>query len=126
MFLRLRLVPLSGLGEGQPGAGTLERPDCCLSGSASGPSQRAAADDAGPRVAVQVIATDEHIAARPSWDCRSCGLPWPCDSARERLASEMDRTSLAIFMWSNLEEAVRDMPVGPPAELFERFIRWTH
>jgi hypothetical protein len=38
----------------------------------------------------------------------------------------MDRTQLAIYMWTNLEEAAQDMPTGPPSELFERFIRWTH
>jgi hypothetical protein len=76
-------------------------------------------------MAVPVLVTDEHIAARPSWDCRACSKPWPCDPAREGLASEMDRVSLAIYMWTNLEEAIGDMPTGPPSELFERFIRWT-
>jgi hypothetical protein len=69
---------------------------------------------------------EDHIAARPSWDCRSCGRPWPCDPARAALAVEMDRVALAVFMWCNLGEACRDMPVRLPAELFERFIRWTH
>jgi len=68
----------------------------------------------------------EHTADRPSWDCRSCGKPWPCDPARERLISDLDRFALAIYMWSSLDEAVRDLPAGPPAELFERFIHWTH
>jgi hypothetical protein len=68
----------------------------------------------------------DHTADRPSWDCRACGKPWPCDPARERLAEEMDRISLAMYMWTNLEEAVADLPPGPPSELFERFIRWTH
>jgi hypothetical protein len=70
--------------------------------------------------------TAEHIAERPSWDCRACDKPWPCDPARERLMLEMDRVPLAIYMWVNLEEAARDMPLGPVAELFERFIKWTH
>ncbi|MFI5490961.1 hypothetical protein [Actinoplanes sp. NPDC051859] len=68
----------------------------------------------------------EHIAARPSWDCRWCGKPWPCDPARECLIVELDRVQLAIYMWMHLEEALADLPPGPPAELFERFIRWTH
>lgn len=68
----------------------------------------------------------EHLAGRPSWDCLSCGNPWPCDPARERLAREMDRSKLAVFMWASLEEAIGDMPTGPPTELFERFVKWTH
>jgi hypothetical protein len=73
-----------------------------------------------------VIAADEHTPDRPSWDCRFCGKPWPCDSARERMAGEMDRVQLAIYMWSQLDEAVRDLQKCPPSERFERFIRWTH
>ena len=69
---------------------------------------------------------EEHAAARPSWECRSCGKGWPCDPARERLALEMDRVSLAVFMWLNLEEAAGDMPLQPASELYERFIDWTN
>jgi hypothetical protein len=72
-----------------------------------------------------VAADGEHVAERPSWDCRACGRPWPCDPAREALVIEMDRVTLAIYMWSNLEEAVMDLPRGPAPEFFERFIRWT-
>jgi hypothetical protein len=67
-----------------------------------------------------------HTAERPSWDCRSCGNPWPCDHARERLVTTMDRIDLAISMWASLEVACSDIPDGPPAELFDRFIKWTH
>jgi len=75
---------------------------------------------------VKAAAADgEHVAERPSWDCRVCGKPWPCDAAREALILEMDRVALAIYMWINLEEAVLDRPLGPASELFERFIRWT-
>ena len=34
-------------------------------------------------------ADGEHVAKRPSWDCRLCAKPWPCDPAREALAIEM-------------------------------------
>jgi hypothetical protein len=70
-------------------------------------------------------AGEDHTAERPSWECRACGKPWPCDPAREALVIEMDRVALAIYMWLNLKEAVLDMPRGPASELFERFIRWT-
>jgi hypothetical protein len=68
----------------------------------------------------------EHSAERPSWDCRICGRPWPCDPAREAMVAEMDRVSLAIFMWINLEDAVGDLPSAPAMELFDRFIGWTY
>ena len=77
------------------------------------------------RSAIVIVEQTEHTADRPSWDCRACGRSWPCDPARERLIREMDRVSLAIYMGSSLDEAVQDLPSGPPAELFERFLRWT-
>ncbi|GLY06032.1 MULTISPECIES: hypothetical protein [Actinoplanes] len=67
----------------------------------------------------------EHVPARPSWDCTSCGRPWPCDPARERLAVGLGRIELAVLMWDHLEEAARDMPHTPASELFDRFLRWT-
>jgi hypothetical protein len=67
----------------------------------------------------------EHIAERPSWHCRVCGKPWPCDPARARMAAEMDRTQLAIYMWGNLEEATGHLPNMPAAEAFDRFLAWT-
>jgi hypothetical protein len=67
----------------------------------------------------------DHIAGRPSWDCLVCEKPWPCAPAREYLATTLDRVQLAMTMWDHLESAAGDMPVGPPAELFDRFLRWT-
>ncbi|MBL7260752.1 hypothetical protein JKJ07_41330 [Actinoplanes sp. LDG1-01] len=64
-------------------------------------------------------------AARPSWDCVACGQTWPCDPAREELRSDMDLVELAIYMWDRLDEAVSDLSPNPPAELFERFLKWT-
>ncbi len=67
----------------------------------------------------------EHIAARPSWDCLSCGKAWPCDPAREDLVTQLDPVQLAIYLWINLEEAAGDLPDMPVAEAFARFIAWT-
>ena len=67
----------------------------------------------------------EHVAHRPSWDCRACGKPWPCPVARERLASELDSIQLALYAWVNLEEAAGDMPLMPAGEAFQRFLAWT-
>ena len=67
----------------------------------------------------------EHIAARPSWDCLACGKPWPCDPARESLAAELDRVRLAMYAWTNLEEAAGDLRGMPAHEAFDRFLAWT-
>jgi len=69
--------------------------------------------------------TVEHAPARPSWGCRVCQKPWPCDLARKDMCSEMDRTALTIYMWLNLEDAVLERPDTPVGELFDRFIAWT-
>ncbi|WP_232050327.1 hypothetical protein [Actinoplanes sp. OR16] len=67
----------------------------------------------------------QHMPARPSWECRACGRPWPCEPARERLTRDNGRFDLALLMWDHLEEAARDMPQSPASELFDRFLRWT-
>lgn len=67
----------------------------------------------------------EHVAERPSWDCLNCGKPWPCDPAREALAAELGSVQLAMYLWTNLEEAAGDLIGMPVAEAFDRFIAWT-
>jgi hypothetical protein len=42
------------------------------------------------------------------------------------LVAELDKVSLAIYMWVSLEEAAPDLSTEAPAILFDRFIRWTH
>jgi hypothetical protein len=67
----------------------------------------------------------EHEPEKPSWDCARCGKSWPCDPAREHLASYLGRIALAIHMWERLDEAAGDLRTLPPSELFERFVSWT-
>ncbi|MEU4237918.1 hypothetical protein [Actinoplanes sp. NPDC026619] len=67
----------------------------------------------------------EHVQERPSWNCRACGKPWPCDPAREELATEMPLIEIRKLMWTRLEEAALEIPPGPVVELFERFLHWT-
>ncbi|MDT4992019.1 MAG: hypothetical protein QOH97_1911 [Actinoplanes sp.] len=69
--------------------------------------------------------TDDHPAARPSWDCAGCGRPWPCDPARERLAGEFSGTYLTLFLAVDMVDAARDNPGIPPSEPHERFLAWT-
>jgi hypothetical protein len=66
----------------------------------------------------------EHTADRPSWDCHRCGKPWPCDPAREQLATELGPVQLSVYMWASMEEAAGDLPDMPSAEFFDRFLRW--
>lgn len=70
-------------------------------------------------------AGSEHVVHRPSWDCRACGRPWPCDPAREYLAQRLDSIGLAMYAWDHLDEAAGELPNAPPGELFERFLAWT-
>ena len=67
----------------------------------------------------------EHIAGRPSWDCRLCSRPWPCDPAREAMMTTMTRVERAVLMWVYLEVAAEDIRGMPMNEIFTRFIRWT-
>ncbi|GIE33133.1 hypothetical protein Ait01nite_061780 [Actinoplanes italicus] len=67
----------------------------------------------------------EHVCERPSWQCRACGEPWPCPPARTSLAGGADRVMLTMYMWGHLDRAMTELPPGPPAELFDRFLRWT-
>ena len=62
---------------------------------------------------------------RPTWDCRVCGRPWPCEPAQALLSRSHGRMDLAVLMWNYLEEAAKDMPQAAASELFERFLRWT-
>lgn len=67
----------------------------------------------------------EHVCARPSWECRACGQPWPCVPAQVTLAGGMDRVMLMMYMWGHLDHAVAELSPRPPAEMFDRFLSWT-
>lgn len=67
----------------------------------------------------------DHTAARPSWDCRVCGRPWPCEPARERLLGELGATQLRMYTWMMLEAAAGDLQALTAPSLFERFMSWT-
>jgi len=127
--MRLRMRPGSLPGFGSPGThpasgARLER----AGGAAAGrqPRQAVVDDPAATTAYTKVCSMSvEHAPDRPSWDCQVCEKPWPCDPAREDLCSEMDRVTLAINMWLNLENAVLELPDTPADELFARFIAWT-
>lgn len=69
-----------------------------------------------------------HVAHRPSWECRNCGDPWPCQPARaELLAEHVDfPTVLRYYMVAMMAEASRELPEGEfDGELYARFLGWT-
>lgn len=67
----------------------------------------------------------QHIEERPSWNCRACGEPWPCEIARKELAAELSPTRLRLHLWMRMEIAAAD-ELGPsPKEMFRRFFGWT-
>lgn len=66
----------------------------------------------------------EHTAHRPSWDCRACGKPWPCPTARTEMQATMDDVQLRMFLWTTAEEAAGHLPAMPMSEFAERFISW--
>jgi hypothetical protein len=69
---------------------------------------------------------DEHKADRPSWDCGTCGAPWPCEPAREQIIAEHGAgTRLVLWMSIDMIDAARENPGLLPGQLYERFISWT-
>lgn len=74
---------------------------------------------------MQILWDSGHEPEKPSWDCRCCGAPWPCDPAREHMVGYLGRVALATHMWERLDEAVGDLQNMPAPELFERFLSWT-
>jgi hypothetical protein len=71
----------------------------------------------------------EHLHGRPSWDCRVCGHPWPCETAKAGLAVEFRGfpSVLAIYMTAQMHDAFMDLATqgdAKPSDLYERFLAW--
>jgi hypothetical protein len=74
-------------------------------------------------------ASTEHIAQRPSWDCRACTQPWPCANAKTDLLAEFQDfpSVLMIYMSAQMCEALNDLTAHgalAPPDLYDRFITW--
>ncbi|WP_405430207.1 flavin reductase [Micromonospora sp. NBC_00617] len=68
-----------------------------------------------------------HVAARPSWRCRVCGVAWPCSAARLALLGEYreNRTGLLVYLAALREEADADLGRQvTPDRLTDRFLTW--
>jgi hypothetical protein len=71
----------------------------------------------------------EHLHGRPSWDCRTCGHPWPCANAKAGLTAEFRGfpSVLAIYMAAQMHDALMDLTAhgaAAPPDLYERFLAW--
>ncbi len=69
--------------------------------------------------------SDEHLMVRPAWRCTCGAAQWPCARARSQLLKTRDPLSLGMYASDWLREAATDLPESTPAELFDRFMRWT-
>jgi hypothetical protein len=82
------------------------------------------------RVAPNTAQRGEHLAERPSWNCRTCGLPWPCANAKRELLEEFHGfpSVLGIYMSAQMFDASVDLTTpeaDPPTDLYDRFVSWT-
>jgi len=68
----------------------------------------------------------DHRAMRPSWQCASCGGPWPCHSAQLRLWAEFDGAlvSLALYLTGTFVDACQDLRYESAGVLHHRFLGW--
>ncbi|MDG4792680.1 hypothetical protein [Micromonospora sp. WMMD1082] len=73
---------------------------------------------------------DIHTPARPTWRCRGCGAPWPCQPAKLRLlaAYKGNMPGLMVYLVKLRQEAadqLAELDSGtPPADLHVRFTDW--
>ncbi|WJK38744.1 flavin reductase [Solwaraspora sp. WMMA2056] len=70
------------------------------------------------------VAEVDHVAVRPSWRCRVCGQPWPCDPAKAQLIAAYDRIGLCMYVAERSVEAAHDLPGLSPAVAYVRFLAW--
>ncbi|GIF02917.1 hypothetical protein [Actinoplanes siamensis] len=70
----------------------------------------------------------EHLHDRPGWNCRICGRPWPCATAKTNLLYEYRAfpSLLRIYLSAQMYDAIEDMVTdeGIPLNLYERFLAW--
>jgi hypothetical protein len=71
-----------------------------------------------------------HLPEHPSFDCSTCGEPWPCAPAKVELSEEYlgDVISLAMYLSQHMAEAVdaavRDRRWRQVDNLYDRFLGW--
>lgn len=66
-----------------------------------------------------------HQVRIPEWLCSSCGMSWPCETARHDLLVDLGWSKLAIYCSVVMERAARDLQAMSPRLLWLRFLEWT-
>jgi hypothetical protein len=71
----------------------------------------------------------DHGPVQPSWDCESCGQPWPCAVAKVQLLDHYRAfpSILRIYLSEELHSAIVDMAAAlneVPTDLRARFMDW--
>lgn len=69
-----------------------------------------------------------HIPRRPTWDCSSCGQPWPCRSKQRRLQAEYRDAPISLYLALSMRlvDATADLRHVPAGALYDRFVRWAN
>ncbi|WP_229399354.1 hypothetical protein [Micromonospora okii] len=80
---------------------------------------------------VSLAGLRRHTAARPTWRCRVCAAPWPCQPAKLGLRTEYagNRVALIIYLCVLMDDAISDRLRTHPAEVvpadyYARFVGW--
>jgi hypothetical protein len=65
----------------------------------------------------------QHWPDRPTWRCRTCGEPWPCEPARTELQTWplLERTGVMGELFVAACSELRGWQAG---ELHDRFLGW--
>ncbi|MEH1016455.1 flavin reductase [Micromonospora sp. CPCC 206060] len=71
------------------------------------------------------MTTAVHSPNRPHWDCRACGLEWPCEQVKTDLVNALDPRPRAMYAASRFVEAIHDLSDVDPAAIFARIFFWT-
>ncbi|MFI6231507.1 hypothetical protein ACIBCR_29845 [Micromonospora echinospora] len=77
------------------------------------------------------VVRGEHLPSIPWWQCRACGLPWPCDQAKDALLTEYEGNpiGLSLYLAACLHAAIDDLRglrnTDGCVDVFDRFLGWT-
>ncbi|MDG4800662.1 flavin reductase [Micromonospora sp. WMMD980] len=71
----------------------------------------------------------EHVASRPTWRCRVCGIAWPCAPAKLRLlaAYREARPALLMHLATLYARAEAELPARDgtrSVDRYQRFVGW--
>ncbi|MEU4215860.1 hypothetical protein [Actinoplanes sp. NPDC026623] len=74
---------------------------------------------------IERLSRHAHQVQLPAWACFSCGLAWPCETARMDLLLDLGWIGVAVYCSVLMERAAGDRSSMTPVELWQRFLEWT-